>query len=83
MDKLHQPRGLVRYTSLNALEGAAQKVLRPRLVIYALLLSGLGGLLGYLAWNRSPVGVDAVRVVQPGGQLALTTPDGRVTNILS
>lgn len=81
MDKINQPRGLVRYTSLNVLEGSPQQVLRPRLVVYSLLLCGLGSALGYLAWNRSPVGVDAVRVVQPGGQLALTTPDGRVTNI--
>ncbi|MBX3171970.1 MAG: hypothetical protein KF760_31470 [Candidatus Eremiobacteraeota bacterium] len=81
MDKVHQPRGLVRYTSLNALEGQSQKLVRPRLMVYGALLGLLGSLLGYLAWNRSPIGLDAVRVVQPGGQLGLSTPDGRVTNI--
>ncbi|MFN8614222.1 MAG: cytochrome c oxidase accessory protein CcoG [Vulcanimicrobiota bacterium] len=81
MDKVNQPRGLVRYSSLNGLEGNPQKLVRPRLLVYGVLLSILGSLLGYLFWNRSPIGVDAVRVVQPGGQLALTTPDGRVTNI--
>jgi len=81
MDKVSQPRGLVRYTSLNALEGKPQSVVRPRLVAYLVLLSGLGSLLLYLAIHRAPLGIDAVRVVQPGGQLALTTPDGRITNV--
>lgn len=81
MDKVGQPRGLVRYSSLNGLEGKPQKLLRPRLIAYSLLLSGLGSLLLYLAVHRAPLGIDAVRVVQPGGQLALKTPDGRITNI--
>lgn len=81
MDKVQQPRGLVRYSSLNGLEGKQQRVLRPRLVAYIVLLGGLGSLLLYLAVHRAPLGIDAVRVVQPGGQLALVTPDGRITNI--
>lgn len=81
MDKVGQPRGLVRYTSLNALEGRATRVLRPRTLIYSVLLMGLGSLLGYLLWQRAPLGVDAIRVVRPGGQLASTTPDGHVANV--
>ena len=81
MDKVHQPRGLVRYSSLNGLEGQEQKVLRPRLLVYTTLLGLLGSLLLYLAIHRAPLGIDAVRVVQPGGQLAMVTPDGRITNI--
>lgn len=42
MDKLHRPRGLVRYDSLNGLAGGKTKVLRPRIYIYTvLLLAGL------------------------------------------
>lgn len=81
MDKVGQPRGLVRYTSLNALEGKKTRVLRPRLVLYSIVLCGLGGLLAWLLWNRSPLGIDAVRVVHGGGQLATTTPDGRIGNL--
>ena len=81
MDKVQQPRGLVRYSSLNGLEGKPQRVIRPRLIAYMVLLTGLGSLLLYLAIHRAPLGIDAVRVVQPGGQLALSTPDGRITNI--
>jgi cytochrome c oxidase accessory protein FixG len=81
MDKIQQPRGLVRYSSLNGLEGKPTGVLRPRVALYSLLLLGLGSLLTYLIWNRSPLGVDAIRVVPPGGQLAATTPDGRISNV--
>ncbi len=34
MDKLHRPRGLVRYDSLNGLVGKARRWLRPRLFFY-------------------------------------------------
>lgn len=81
MDKVGQPRGLVRYTSLNGLEGKPTRVIRPRLIFYSILLTFLGSLLGWLIWNRAPLGIDAVRVVQPGGQLAATTPDGRIGNV--
>ncbi len=35
MDRLKQPRGLIRYDSLNGLAGRARRVLRPRLALYA------------------------------------------------
>jgi cytochrome c oxidase accessory protein FixG len=37
MDKLHQPRGLIRYDSIEGLEGKPRKFFRPRLVAYAVL----------------------------------------------
>ncbi|MCP5536479.1 MAG: cytochrome c oxidase accessory protein CcoG [Akkermansiaceae bacterium] len=41
MDKIHRPRGLVRYSSHNALHGIATKILRPRFFAYlALMLLG-------------------------------------------
>lgn len=41
MDKTGQPRGLVRFTSGAELEGEQPKVLRPRVVIYGSIISGL------------------------------------------
>ncbi|MEA5445977.1 cytochrome c oxidase accessory protein CcoG [Gammaproteobacteria bacterium AB-CW1] len=38
MDKMEYPRGLIRYTTENALEGNPSRVLRPRVLIYGLLL---------------------------------------------
>lgn len=44
MDKMGYPRGLVRYTTENALEKQPSKVLRPRILVYAtLLLLIIGG----------------------------------------
>ena len=42
MDKLGRPRGLVRYDSLDGLEGKPRRLLRPRLAYYA--LAGFVGL---------------------------------------
>lgn len=36
MDKLHRPRGLVRYDSLNGLDGDKKRIVRPRVLAYAL-----------------------------------------------
>ena len=78
MDKLGQPRGLIRYTTQS---GAPGNLARPRVLIYLALLLGLGGLLVYLIWNRAPLGLDAVREIQPGGQLAVTTAGGQISNV--
>ncbi|MDQ3037702.1 MAG: cytochrome c oxidase accessory protein CcoG [Myxococcota bacterium] len=37
MDKLHRPRGLIRYDSLRGLRGEARRIFRPRLAMYAVL----------------------------------------------
>lgn len=38
MDRLHRPRGLIRYDSLRGLQGDKRRILRPRIVIYTILL---------------------------------------------
>ena len=81
MDKLNQPRGLIRFTSLNDLEGRPTRVVRPRLLVYSGALVLLTRLLIYLVATRSPLGLECERQVKPGGQLASTTPDGRISNV--
>lgn len=81
MDKVGQPRGLVRFTSLHELQGKPTRVARPRLLIYSAILVSLGLLLLYLIATRSPIGLDSERLVRPGGELAATTPDGRISNL--
>ncbi len=39
MEKLNRPKGLVRYDSLNGLAGKPRRIIRPRTVIYTLLLA--------------------------------------------
>jgi polyferredoxin len=55
------PRGLIRHTTHNAVQGLPTRVLRPRVVLYGLLLLGL--LVGW-AWgvsHRAPLIAEALR----------------------
>ena len=61
MDKMGYPRGLVRYTTENALHGQGAQILRPRVFVYAtLLLVLMGGLATSMA-TRTPVILDVMR----------------------
>lgn len=79
MERLGRPKGLVRYTSLNALEGRPTQVVRPRVVIYGVLLTGLAALFLFLLAGRSPLNFDVVRSV--GSNVFGTTADGRLSNV--
>ncbi|MFN8613079.1 MAG: cytochrome c oxidase accessory protein CcoG [Vulcanimicrobiota bacterium] len=81
MDKVKQPQGLIRFTSLNELEGRPTRVARPRMLIYLSALVILSALFVYLVAHRPALAFDCERVVLPGGQLAATTTDGRISNI--
>ena len=61
MDRVGYPRGLIRYTTQNALDGRASKVLRPRTLVYATLLTliFLAGLTALL--TRNTIGLDVIR----------------------
>ncbi|MDX1500129.1 MAG: cytochrome c oxidase accessory protein CcoG, partial [Woeseiaceae bacterium] len=61
MDRMNYPRGLVRYTTENALEGKPTRVLRPRVFVYAILLLVLAGALVYSMATRMPVILDVIR----------------------
>jgi len=67
MDRMHYPRGLVRYTTLNALDGVVQEAdirrrfLRPRVVIYTVLLLIISAVVFASLLNRSPLTVNVIR----------------------
>ena len=72
MDKLGRPRGLVRYDSLNGLNGKRRRVLRPRMYLYtALLLIGAAAALLSFSTLR-PVDASIVRM---GGRPYFITVD--------
>ena len=61
MDKMEYPRGLIRYTTENALTNKSTQVLRPRMLVYgALLLILITGLATSMAM-RTPVILDVIR----------------------
>lgn len=61
MDKMGYPKGLVRYTTENALLGKAVRILRPRVLLYAALLLAMIGGLGYALATRLPLELDVIR----------------------
>ena len=61
MDKMGYPRGLIRYTSENALEGKPVKLLRPRVLIYTGLLTLIVVALVIAVLLRVPLKLDVLR----------------------
>ncbi|CAN5168073.1 cytochrome c oxidase accessory protein CcoG [soil metagenome] len=61
MDKMGYPRGLVRYATQNAMDGKPVRLLRPRVIIYfVLLVILLSGTVAGIAL-RKPLIVDIIR----------------------
>jgi len=61
MKKMDYPKGLIRYTTGNASAGSAVRVIRPRTIIYALLLLAIVGGLLYSIIQRVPLELDIIR----------------------
>ena len=84
MDKMGYPRGLIRYTTENAVKGKyddssiLKHVLRPRTLIYTVLLTLISGAFVFSLATRVPLRVDVVR-----DRVALSkeTDDGMIENV--
>ena len=78
MDRMNYPRGLVRYTTQNAIDNTPTHVLRPRTLIYGSLLLALIIGFGVAVANRDLVEVDVLR-----DRNALYRPlgDGMIENV--
>jgi cytochrome c oxidase accessory protein FixG len=61
MDRMNYPRGLVRYTTQNAIDNVPTRVLRPRTIVYGSLLLALIIGFGVAVANRDLVEVDVLR----------------------
>lgn len=84
MDKIHKPRGLIRYTSQEALVLAAagrpasvHGVLRTRVVLYPALLLLVAGLFTWFATHRAAADITVMRGI---GAPYTVAADGSVTN---
>jgi cytochrome c oxidase accessory protein FixG len=78
MEKIHRPRGLIRYASLNGIERGERLRITPRLVGYAVLLLALIGLWVFLVFTRSDVQATLLRAQ---GALFQQMPDGHFSNL--
>ena len=61
MDKMGYPRGLIRYSTQNAIDNKTTHVLRPRVIVYALLLGGIFAAWAWGVTHRKPLIVEAMR----------------------
>ncbi|MDI9245720.1 cytochrome c oxidase accessory protein CcoG [Marinobacter sp. CHS3-4] len=77
MDKMNYPRGLIRYTTENELEGKPSKLVRPRTVGYGVALLLMIFAIGYTIATRVPATLDAER---DRGALFKFNGQGRVEN---
>ena len=61
MDLMGFRRGLIRYSTQNAIDGKPSRVLRPRILVYALLLLALVAGFTWGIGNRSPLIAEVLR----------------------
>jgi cytochrome c oxidase accessory protein FixG len=77
MDKMGYPRGLISYTTENALAGKPQRILRPRLIGYCIAVVIMFALFITTIVTRVPLQLDVVR---PRDKLYDTNTSGMVVN---
>ncbi len=78
MEKMGYPKGLVRYTTENAMEGQPAHLLRPRVIVYASILIALFAGLGYAVSQRIPLELDVIR---DRASLYRETNEGLIENV--
>ena len=84
MDKVGKPRGLIRYTTENALEKhfspqeVVSHLLRPRIILYSVILMGIIIATAWSLATRIPLKVDVIR---DRSVLAREADDGRIENV--
>ena len=78
MDKMGYDKGLIRYTSENALEGKPAHWLRPRLIGYAVGILVMVIAFGTRIYLRTPLEIDAIR---DRNSLYTTTMMGMIENV--
>lgn len=78
MEKMNYPKGLIKYTTTNAIEGNKTHAFRPRLMIYGVILIAIS--LGTIAsiMARSPIEMDIIR---DRSVLFRETDEGLVENV--
>jgi cytochrome c oxidase accessory protein FixG len=84
MDKVGSPRGLIRYSTENALakhltrQEIVAHIVRPRILLYTVILAVITGLSVWFLAHRIPLKVDIIR---DRSTLAREADDGRIENV--
>jgi len=61
MERMSYPKGLIRYTTQNAMDGEPGHILRPRIAIYFIILLLFSALFLYTLSQRTDIGLDIIR----------------------
>jgi len=77
MDKVGKPRGLIRYTSRDEVEGKPTRLLRPRVILYP---AALALTVGLLAFNLGTKADTDVTLLRGAGAPFTRQPNGNVVN---
>jgi polyferredoxin len=77
MDQMAYPRGLIRYTTENALAGKRVRVLRPRTIAYATLLLAL---FSGFAWSVTHRSMLLAEIIRDRNALWRPGPAGTIEN---
>jgi cytochrome c oxidase accessory protein FixG len=78
MTKIGNPRGLIRYASLNGIERGERLRVTPRLAVYSVVLLALATVLGLMIFTRADFEATLLRVP---GSLFQKMPDGHYSNL--
>jgi cytochrome c oxidase accessory protein FixG len=78
MEKMGYPKGLVRYTTQNAMDGKQTHIIRPRMLVYGVLITAITIALFYSMFTRMPLELDIIR---DRNALYRETTEGMVENI--
>jgi cytochrome c oxidase accessory protein FixG len=78
MDKMGYETGLIKYTTEHAMQGGKTHILRPRIVIYAVILLAIISAFVYSFSQRISLGLDVIR---DRNTLYRETSDGLIENV--
>ena len=78
MEKIHKPKGLIRYASENSITNGVKLKLNRRIKAYSAVLMLLIFLLAFLLISRTDLDVTLMRT---SGMTYTTMPDGRLSNL--
>ena len=79
MEKIKRPTGLIRFASQNTLAGIAHHVMRPRVIIYPVLLAVVFGAF-FVGLNNRAMG--EAMFLRNQSPVAVHTPDGVVQTVI-
>lgn len=80
MEKVHRPKGLIRYDSFNGVKEGKRKIFTPRAIAYSVVLAALIIFQAFLFANRSDVEALVLRVP---GQLYQKVDDTHYSNLFN